>query len=547
MALSPGNSLNVNLGLQSEWADFSRFGSVVEVNTSQAESRRQKRNLIKDYDPSRRESSPARKKQKGMMDNTDSPPRPASPSSVQSNSPLESSGRFPDGLHPKLPSNGVTPYMMARFLDEAEYPPEGLSPSHLEQIGPIAPQNVSRRTLSRDTDSDPDFHPHCPSLTKRLYEGFEFEDEFQDFDENSPDDIDSEDDIHHTIDHASNVDEENPNNILCEFSQPCHMGPSPDGMHYRKVVSHFFGRNKASTKLFPDAVWVHYCRKHYQRARYRADQWPFTQCELLIESLSRMEEWGGVESFNIVLRRREILRVDQEENLGEFTGRNKKPMTNSAAKRPSNGRSLTSGRRLPRAVVAPVPAWLRRCAGPRKSFDEIRAIVCQTREYMEHMRDEEKALATAPDTRTDENGNNGANAGGGKKGVWVPARSGSKDIERHQNSRAKFPDIEILPTFKKWVVEAAVKQRAQGMLQTKTGKAKAKAKTEANTNDNQESPDAEKTTTSDERENVDIGRTGVNRGSSAKQRRRSDQSFVEMVTRVSYRGSVKKPSAPKRR
>ncbi|KAJ5917946.1 hypothetical protein N7454_010321 [Penicillium verhagenii] len=496
----------------------------------------------KDNHPSQSESAPARKKQKIIMDNTDGAPRPSSPASFQSNSPLESSGRFPDGLHPKLPSDSVTPYMLTRFLDEAADPPEGMSLSQLEQIGPVAPTNVSR-----DKDSDPEFPPPCLSVTKSGYEDFEYEDELQDFDENNHDEIDSENASHHDIDQASNPDEENTNNILCEFSQPCHMGPSPDGMHYRKVVSHFFGRNKASTKLFPDAVWVHYCRKHYQRARYRADQWPFTQCELLIESLSRMEEWGGVESFNIVLRRREILRVDLEENFGESAGRNKKPATHGGVKRPLNGRSLTSGRKLPRAVVAPVPEWLRRRAGPRKSFDEIRDIVCQTREYMEHMRDVEKALATASDTQSDEKVNNGANASGGKKGAWVPPRSGSKDIERHQNSRARFPDIEILPTFKKWVVDAAVKQRGQGMVGTKTGKAKAKAETEADTNDNQGSPDGEKTTTTDERENIDIGRTGVNRGGSATQRRRNDQSFVEMVTRVSYRGSVKKPSAPKRR
>jgi hypothetical protein len=41
---------------------------------------------------------------------------------------------------------------------------------------------------------------------------------------------------------------------LCEFSGSCHMNPSPDGVHFRKIVSHLFGRNKTSTKLIPGLV-----------------------------------------------------------------------------------------------------------------------------------------------------------------------------------------------------------------------------------------------------------------------------------------------------
>ena len=67
------------------------------------------------------------------------------------------------------------------------------------------------------------------------------------------------------------------------------MGPSPDGKHHPKVVSQ-------------------YCRKHHQQARYYADHYPF---ELLLGSLSRMEEWDVVESFEIKPRRLEILRIEE--------------------------------------------------------------------------------------------------------------------------------------------------------------------------------------------------------------------------------------------
>lgn len=71
---------------------------------------------------------------------------------------------------------------------------------------------------------------------------------------------------------------------VCEFSHPYQMSSSPNGTHFREIVSNIFGRNKSSTKLFPEWVWVWYCRRHYQRARYRTQQWPFTQCELLFQS-----------------------------------------------------------------------------------------------------------------------------------------------------------------------------------------------------------------------------------------------------------------------
>lgn len=112
-----------------------------------------------------------------------------------------------------------------------------------------------------------------------------------------------------------------PTAAACEFS-PCKTGANSDP---RKVISHIFGRNKTVTKRFPPHVWVHYCRQHYQRARYRASDWAVTQCQLVLVSLARMEEWsssasgesagdgnagagdgGGdwIKGFRVVLRRR---------------------------------------------------------------------------------------------------------------------------------------------------------------------------------------------------------------------------------------------------
>lgn len=183
----------------------------------------------------------------------------------------------------------------------------------------------------------------------------------------------------------------------CEFSDgPCVTG----GENLRKVISHIFGRNKNCTKLFPQHVWIHYCRKHYQRAKYRTRVWPFTQCDLLMDSLDRMEAWGGVESFELVLRRRETRRT-QTDNDKESNEQSLPPsgfpspevsspssvvsisQTNSIqTQEGGNTTSENLSKKAPYIPPSPVPDWLREEVGPNKSFDDIRNIIMRLREYM---------------------------------------------------------------------------------------------------------------------------------------------------------------------
>lgn len=346
---------------------------------------------------------------------------------------------------------------------------------------------------------------------------------------------------------------------LCEFSSPCRMNPSPDGMHWRKVVSHIFGRNKASTKLFPDAVWVHYCRKHYQRARYRADQWPFTQCDLIVESLYRMEQWNGVLSFELTLRRRE-----QDRDTGQMPSRN-----------PALTRYLQSGRRHPTAVTAPVPDWLRNELGKNKSFNDIRRIVERVREYMVAMRREEKAqqerrIAIAGPPRRDPGSavGNGLSSSSGKAsrahpdtyyrhGGWqsvVPPKGATpKYPSTAQMSRVRFPDVEILPTFHPWVweddnmrraEERAMRYRAfetEAMDADREEGAECEAR-EASDGEDQARADAEFEQMEEEQlaqsERVDVSEYRHDIVAREADRRRRP---MEWVTRVSSRGAVKKP------
>lgn len=234
-------------------------------------------------------------------------------------------------------------------------------------------------------------------------------------------------------------------------------------MHFRKVVSHVFGRNKASTKLFPASVWVHYCRKHYQRARYRADQWPFTQCELLVESLNRMKKWGGVESFELILRRREMLRVDNGDESSDNA-----EVSKSSKKAPS-------GRKNPTAIIAPVPDWLRAHVGRDKSFEDIRQIVSRIRQHLLVVRDAERAQSVQQSTdgpaavnRSQDcvpyrrGGTGAAAAAAAKTGIANSHNNGTSSHRRQQTSRVRFPDIEVLPTFRPWVLDAALQEEGSG-------------------------------------------------------------------------------------
>ncbi|KAI9039383.1 putative pathogenicity factor [Aspergillus affinis] len=240
----------------------------------------------------------------------------------------------------------------------------------------------------------------------------------------------------------------------CEFTTPCttHLDtipnspssspeplptPSPPPRPARKLITHIFGRNKLSTRLFPPSVWVHYCRKHYQRARYRAPNWAVAQVDLVFVSLERMGVWGGVRVFEVVLRKRAMdLWADEgeEEGLEEGEGgdqdheddddvdagemRRKRKRQTAVA---SRGQGKVGGRGIPKRKKptipkGSVPSWLREHLGPNKSFAEVRTMLEQLRTYL---KEQERR------------------------------RQGSSKATK--KTQLRFPDIEILPVFKEWV------------------------------------------------------------------------------------------------
>ena len=83
-----------------------------------------------------------------------------------------------------------------------------------------------------------------------------------------------------------------------------------DEVEDRKVISHFFGRNKTCTLKIRNEWWCVYCRKHYQRTKYRCttgshrNTFPYVQLGLITETIENMRASNEVIGFEIALRAR---------------------------------------------------------------------------------------------------------------------------------------------------------------------------------------------------------------------------------------------------
>ncbi|ORY14686.1 hypothetical protein BCR34DRAFT_458084, partial [Clohesyomyces aquaticus] len=79
----------------------------------------------------------------------------------------------------------------------------------------------------------------------------------------------------------------------------------------RKVISNHFGRNKACTRTITS--WPLFCRKHYQRATYRPDQWQKRKIFLIERQLNIIEREFPGTKYEIALKKSEA------DRLNEFT------------------------------------------------------------------------------------------------------------------------------------------------------------------------------------------------------------------------------------
>jgi len=84
----------------------------------------------------------------------------------------------------------------------------------------------------------------------------------------------------------------------CMYTTPCLLNSSP-----RKAISHLFGRNKLCTRQIPSHVWVHYCRKHYQRSRYRnQDDFSKLQATMVEITIFRVQVWSDMNQQDAAIK-----------------------------------------------------------------------------------------------------------------------------------------------------------------------------------------------------------------------------------------------------
>lgn len=156
--------------------------------------------------------------------------------------------------------------------------------------------------------------------------------------------------------------------IACMYIPNCDTGST-----LRKAISHIFGRNKMCTRLVPQHIWVHYCRKHYQRSRYRnPKEYAKLQCDLVQKQIRAIRDWslanqqkgteGIVKDWGLTVRKREQKRLD---DLGSAS---RKRTAHTAFDGDSEGEGEDEGAPVPATAV---PQWLLELCGKGYSTEVI--------------------------------------------------------------------------------------------------------------------------------------------------------------------------------
>lgn len=174
---------------------------------------------------------------------------------------------------------------------------------------------------------------------------------------------DSADARHMTEENAYESGNEASQGFQCTFVKNCKL-TSPD----RKVISHFFGRNKKATRAIPMEVWAPFCRRHYQRTRYRnVNNFGAVQMDLVRMTVKNLEAWGGIAHFELVLRKRTMQAIKREDQHDQEV---------------RNARA--NGQRLPRPLEAsPCPdRWLLGYLGKKKTFPDVATFIDTIEKYV---------------------------------------------------------------------------------------------------------------------------------------------------------------------
>ncbi|OAA59089.1 hypothetical protein SPI_06291 [Niveomyces insectorum RCEF 264] len=175
-----------------------------------------------------------------------------------------------------------------------------------------------------------------------------------------------------------------PKKPRCMYRDDCQTGSTA-----RKAISHVFGRNKLCTRMIPTEVWVHYCRKHYQRTRYRnASDYPKQQMQLVQKQIERVQAWSDanvrlgkdpvLKDWALSVRKREQRRLDSMQAAAAAASK-KRPFSDDAEDDDDDGDGDGDGDDEDRGETSStaVPDWVVEKLGGGYSTPAILAIVAR--------------------------------------------------------------------------------------------------------------------------------------------------------------------------
>lgn len=223
-----------------------------------------------------------------------------------------------------------------------------------------------------------------------------------------------------------------------DLTEPCTTGSPP-----RKVISHIFGRNKKCTRRIPKHIWVHICRKHYQRDRYRNNvEFAQRQCELVLQQLEFIHNWSEenkkkgdplvLKGWTLTVRKREQERIDNEridkERNEKKAGKADRPKKRLFSETNMGDKGGNDG------TQSSVPHWLLLKCREGYSTDEMLDMVISLKEYMLRQKRSQfpdiEILADLPVTEEDE--------------VAKPT-PGKRPIRNHKRSKTLHVDTRTGP------------------------------------------------------------------------------------------------------
>ncbi|KAI0434265.1 hypothetical protein F5Y09DRAFT_357110 [Xylaria sp. FL1042] len=196
----------------------------------------------------------------------------------------------------------------------------------------------------------------------------------------------------------------------------------------RKAISHIFGRNKLCTRAIPEEVWVHWCRKHYQRDRYRElHEYTKRQCELVITQVRRIQDWSDSNQRNGVAAVVQDWTLSMRKRERERNSKSKRPHSDGNDGKEDDPSSCCTG--------SVVPPWLEEQCDRRHSTEEILKIAARIeREIVSSMAQHYPEIEILPNIPTNSVEDTKSKTQGKRNSSrsTIHKRSRSLSVTRHQ-------------------------------------------------------------------------------------------------------------------